>query len=298
MFFALMLLACPPSTVPGDEIPLSAAMLDYEDNPRRKLWLFTEDQGLFSRQEPHVAKDISSLGAVVYNEELILTGICWWPGCGSEAEMEKRQRLGPLVFGIATTDLTEWRPLQWRLWDPQGFTPIDPQLRLENNSLSLWYFGATGQAHRDPADRSVHSIRRAPIQDDGRFHVQETVLSYPGLADPSPITFKGHEWLFATQFAGEKIVGFHNNAQEPTLEFKGVSVPFALEVREELWLLGTRMVQGVQQPVRAISTDGQTFSAFSPFLPVPNGKPCASPVGAVLKDQVVVFCVEEPTRPG
>ena len=298
MLFSLTLLACSSSTSPGANTPLSAAMLDYEENPRRKLWMFQEEQGQFSRQEPHVAKDISSLGAVVYNNELILTGICWWPGCGSEAEMKKRQKLGPLVFGIATNDLAKWRPLQWRLWDPEGFTPIDPQLRIEDKTLSLWYFGALGHAHRDPADRSVHSIRRAPLQDDGRFHVEEEVMSYPGLADPSPILFKGKEWLFATQFAGEKILGFKNHSPQPALEFKGISVPFALEVRDELWLLGTRMVEGVQQPVRAISTDGDTFGPFSPFLPVPAGKPCASPVGAVLNDQVVVFCVEEPTRPG
>ena len=298
MLFSLTLLACSSSPSPGESEPLSAALLVYEENPRRKLWLFKEHQGSFVRQEPHIARDISSLGALVHDGELILTGICWWPGCGSEEEMKRRMERGPLVFGLATSDLQNWKPLQWRLNDPENYTPIDPQLHTGEEGLELWYFGAPGQAHRDPADRSVHAIRRAPLREDGRFHAAETVLAHPGLADPSPVQFAGEDWLFATQFAAERVLGFRGKPPQEELRFNGPSVPFAVEVRGELWLLATRMVNGMQQPVRAISTDGKQFGAFEAFLPIPPNTPCASPVAAVLNDTVVAFCVEEPVKPG
>lgn len=303
MLLLLSLLGCsPPPEAPeaheAPEAPLSAALLVHEENPRRKLWLFENtDQG-FVRRTPHIARDISSLGAVVVDQELILTGLCWWPGCGTPAEMKLRQELGPAVFGISTRDLKNWTARQWRLVDEKGFTPIDPQLQETKNGLELWYFGAPGQAHMDPMNRDRHEIRRATLQDDGRFHATHTVLNEPGLADPSPVTFQGEPWVFATQFAAESIVAYSGNPLQRRKRFKGVSVPHALVVNDVLWLLAIRVVQGRQQPVRAISKDGQIFSEFEPFLPLEAHEVCASPVGVDFNGKIAVFCVEEPLRPG
>jgi hypothetical protein len=181
--------------------------------------------------------------------------------------------------------------------DEEGFTPIDPQLFEGPKGLELWYFGAPGQGHVDPMDRSPHAIRRATLGEDGRFHAQETALIHPGLGDPSPIHFKGEDWLFATQFGAESIVAYKGSPLQQSHRFQGVSVPHALVVENSLWLLGTQVVKGRQQPVRAISTDGVRFSEFAPFLPLQPDQVCASPVGAVLNGKIAVFCVEEPTRP-
>jgi hypothetical protein len=80
--------------------------------------------------------------------------------------------------------------------------------------------------------------------------------------------------------------------------FQGVSVPHALVVDDALWLLATQVNQGRQQPVRAISRDGKTFSDFEPFLPLKADEVCASPVGVDLNGKIAVLCVEEPLRPG
>ena len=298
MLLSTLLIACSSSVPTLDEEPLSAALLVHEESPRRKLWLFRESNGEFKRQTPHIARDISSLGATVHRGELTLTGICWWPGCGSPEEMAKRHELGPLVFGLSTTDLDSWTPLQWRLVDPLHYTPIDPQLRVGESGLELWYFGVPGQAHRDPADRSNHDIRRATLGSDGRFYAEETVIRAPGLADPAPIEFKNNDLLFATQFAAESIVVYRGSPPEQVARFEGVSVPFPMVVDEELWLLATRVINGRPQAVRAISKDGIQFSEFSPFLPLGSEEVCASPVGAQLNGSTVVFCVEEPILPG
>ena len=298
MLLSTLLIACSSSTPIAEEEPLSAALLVHEESPRRKLWLFRENGQEFTRQIPHVARDISSLGALMHEGELTLTGICWWPGCGSPEEMAKRHELGPLVFGLSTPDLESWTPLQWRLVDPLNYTPIDPQLHIGSEGLELWYFGVPGQAHRDPADRSTHDIRRATLESDGRFHAQETVLRAPGLADPAPIEFKGQKLLFATQFAAESIVVYRGTPLQQVARFEGVSVPFPMEVNGELWLLATRVINGRPQAVRAISRDGIQFSEFTSFLPLGSEEVCASPVGTVMDGTAVVFCVEEPILPG
>jgi len=294
----ILTLACSPTPEAGPEEPLSAALLVQEENPRRKLWLYEDAGAGFVRREPHIARDISSLGAIVADNELILTGICWWPGCGSPEEMKKRQERGPAVFGLSTRDLESWTPRQWRLNDSRGFTPIDPQLSSGPEGLELWYFGAPGQAHVDPMDRKKHAIRRAPLQEDGRFHARESIVEDLGLADPSPIRFRDQDWLFVTQFAAESVVAYKGSPPQKTHRFQGVSVPHALVVDDALWLLASQIVNGRQQPVRAISTDGETFSDFEPFLPLKPDQVCASPVGAVFSGKIAVFCVEEPTRPG
>lgn len=293
MLLLLSLLGCinPPDV---KEEPLSTALLIHEENPRRKLWLFEHTKDGFVRREPHIARDISSLGAVVMNNELLITGTCWWPGCGSEREMKKRNQKGPAIFGISTTDLKTWVPRQWRLLDEKGLTPIDPQLSSGTDGLELWYFGAAGQDNVDPMNRDRHEIRRATLHPDGRFHSQETVLNEPGLADPSPIRFRGKDWIFATQYAAESIVAYTGTPLQLSHRFKGISVPHALEVNGELWLLATEVNDGRQQPVRAISKDGKSFSDFEPFLPLGPEQICASPVGAVLNGKLVVLCVEEP----
>ena len=280
------------------EKPLAQAMLAFESNPRRKLWMFEQQGERFVRLEPHMGKDISSLGALVVDDRLYLTGICWWPGCGSEEEMHKRNKYGPLVFGLSTTDLDTWTSHQWRLVDNKNHTPIDPQLSSGKDGLELWYFGAAGQKHTDPMDRSPHDIQKATLGQDNRFHNASTYIRAAGLADPSPIVFQGTQWVFATQFAAESVVAYRGNPPQQTHRFQGVSVPFAMVVQDELWLLATRIVNGRQQPVRSISKDGDTFSDFEPFLPTDTDQVCASPVGAVFNNKTVIFCVEEPTRPG
>ena len=298
MLLPTLFLACSTPALNAENEPLSAALLVHEESPRRKLWLFEQDGDNFVRRTPHIGRDISSLGALIHKDELVLTGICWWPGCGSPAEMERRLKNGPLVFGLSTPDLEAWEPLQWRLADPLNYTPIDPQLHNGPEGLELWYFGAPGQAHQDPADRSVHDIRRAPLGDDGRFHAKETVVRDPGLADPSPIRFAGQDWVFATQFAAENVVAYRGTPPQQVARFPGVSVPFPMIVNGELWLLATRIINGRPQAVRATSRDGENFSEFEPFLPLRDNEVCASPVGATIKGKVAIFCVEEPIRPG
>ena len=123
---AMSLIGCssPEATQMAGEV-----LLTPDSNARRQVWMFTDSGTGFVAHNTPIARDMSSLGLGVVDGELWLTGLCWWPGCGSEAEMERRRAEGPLLFGIATRDLNEWRALQWRLKGAGDLTPIDPEIR-------------------------------------------------------------------------------------------------------------------------------------------------------------------------
>jgi hypothetical protein len=291
---ALCLIGCssPQATQMAGEV-----LLTPDPNARRQVWMFTDSGSGFVAHNTPIARDMSSLGLGVVDGELWLTGLCWWPGCGSEAEMERRRSEGPLLFGIATRDLNEWRALQWRLKGAGDLTPIDPEIRQTDSGVVLWYYGVSGSAHVDPMNRDTHEIHTASLQGDN-FVETGLLLSARGLGDPAPISYRGNELLFATTEAAQASAVFSGEPLRLASQMRGVSVPFAFEVNGVLWLLASKIVNGHPTPVRATSTDGVTYSQWEQFLPTGNMEGCSSPVGAVVGETIAVFCVNEPTLPG
>jgi len=259
--------------------------------------MFTDSGSGFVAHENPIARDMSSLGLGVVDGEIWLTGLCWWPGCGSNAEMEIRQREGPLLFGIGTRDLSEWRALQWRLKGAGDLTPIDPEIRQTDDGIVLWYYGVPGQQHNDPMNRTNHEIHTANLQGEN-FVSNGLLLRGHGLGDPAPITYKGEQLLFATTEAAQTSGVFTGQQPREVSKLEGVSVPFAFEVNGALWLLASKIINGHPTPVRATSNDGRNFSQWEEFLPTGNMEGCSSPVGAVVGETIAVFCVNEPTLPG
>ena len=281
-------------------------LLTPDSNARRQVWMFTDSGNGFIQHETPIARDMSSLGLGVVDGELWLTGLCWWPGCGNEVETERRRTEGPLVFGIATRDLNDWRALQWRLKEAGNINPVDPEIRQTDSGIVLWYFGAPGNQHVDPInrdlhldpnDRDHHEIHTAVLQGDN-FVSTGLLLSGQGLGDPAPVSYGGKELLFATTEPARRSGVFTGEPLREVSRFQGVSVPFAFEVNGELWLLASKIINGHPTPVRAKSNDGVTFSPWMQFLPTGDMEGCSSPVGAVVGETIAVFCVNEPTLPG
>ena len=276
-------------------------LLTPDPNARRQVWLYRETPQGWQRDASPVARDMSSLGLEVVEGELWLTGLCWWPGCGSEEEMRRRQREGPLLFGVATRDLESWRPLQWRLKGAGDLTPIDPEVRVgRGGGVELWYYGVRGTAHADPMGNGQHEIHVADLR-EGNFHERGLALRERGVGDPAPLLFNGEQLLFATTEAARRSALYRLDEEgrtEKLREFDGISVPYAFVRDGELWLLASKIVEGRQTPVLSRSRDGRSFTEFEEIFSISGLRGCSSPVGAEVAGQTVIFCVEEPTLPG
>ncbi len=257
-----------------------------------QVWAFTSpERKVWTRQARPVAHGFSSLGLSVGSAgEVVVIGLphgvppTWW------------EELFPAlrVFGITSVDGKRWTPRTWR---PEGVTSdgiIDPQWLGDE----LWYFavdGKTGDPALQPGD---HHLCSTPPP--------KNRVSGPGLADPSPVRFKGALHLFAT-FHPRQVVHYAGQPLAEVRRFPGMDVPYAFVADGRLWLLTQDMRGGPPRPLLASSADGKAWTPFvevlSPgeFGPATPGhaarpiKSCTSPVMGPLKaGGWILLCVEEP----
>ena len=255
-----------------------------------QVWAFTsKDRKSWIRQAQPVAHGFSSLGLSVGPAgEVVVVGLphgvppTWWE------ELFPRLR----VFGMSFDGHT-WSP---RTWTPGPVTSdgiIDPQWL----GQELWYFAVDGKVG-DPAEQpGDHHICSTPPQ--------RTRVSMPGLADPSPVRFKGKLHLFATLHPRQVI----HLAGDPLREVRripGMDVPFAFVADGRLHLLTQDMGGAAPRPLISSSLDGSSWTPFAPVLaegavgPARPGaatrpiRSCTSPVMGPLEEGWILLCVEEP----
>jgi len=253
----------------------------------RAVWVF---RGPELRRDPEpLAHGWSSLGAGVVDGTLVVTGLCWWEGCGS---MWRRKLLGPPVHALTTDDGATWEAAMFRLSDdPTDRVPIDPSVAVTDAGPELWYYAVDAELRGDPAHlRDDHVLARATL--DGHFATwTDDAVSAPMLADPSPALFAGQRWLAATSRPGQEVTLWQGDAV--VRRFSGVSVPH-LSVRDDrLVLWAQTVVNGHAVAVRAESVDGRTWGDFERPLAHPPAD-CASPVAASIAGERLVLCVDEP----
>lgn len=274
------------------DVPASGPVLVENPDARTHVWMFRSTNGVWTRHPSPLAHSMSSLGVGNLGDTLVLTGQCWWGSCGSEIH---RWLSGPPVHGIQTRDLVTWTPAMWRLDDPAGMIPIDTEIVVRPEGTSLWYYGVPVGPRGDPAKRTAdHRLRRASL-DDGQFVQPVDVVVGPHLADPIPVWFRGERLLFATSRPGAEVSQYSGDPPVSVQTWKGVSVPHAMVVDDELWLWAQRIRNGRRSPVRARSSDGRTFTEWETPLPNPGKEDCANPVGTVFRGEPVMFCLSEPS---
>ncbi len=237
------------------------------------------DKGKTWSLRPEVfARGFDSLGLREHADSIELTGLDhaeeppWW-----------EWYTGPRVRCLeVAADGTTSRATQWvdtgdtrSLVDPQWFGD------------QLWFASRPTAVSGDPANSGDRTtIRVAP---GGAI-----VYSAHGLADPSPVTFHGQRYVFATQI-GRGVVQLANDPLREMRAWTSLTVPFATVVDDELWLLAQTVIQGRRYPVLSRSRDGQNWSTPAPMLPMlPNGPAtCTSPVLGRLAETWWLFCVDE-----
>lgn len=244
-------------------------------------WFTSRDAQTWAEGPGPLAEKLASLGLSERPD-----GALWVSALdhGGRAGPLDRWLGAPEVAGLVW-DGQSWSRDSWTVEDPEAVAFIDPQWLGEE----LWYLARVG-THGDPAlDTRPVAVRSAPPG--------VTRYAAPQIADPSPLWFRGQLLVFLTeghsavvQLAGEPlaVVG----------RFPGVSVPFALEVDGELWLLAQQLRDGRRQPVRARSPDGRSFGPFEPLLPPDAVGDCTSPVLGRSGGTWHLLCVEEPRAGG
>ena len=126
-------------------------------------------------------------------------------------------------------------------------------------------------------------------------------LSGVGLADPAPLRFKGDLHLFVTRAEIHnqelRLSVEHYVEQDGQLEkksvFSGRSVPFALEVNGEMWLLAQQRTRSGAQLVSSRTADGVSWSSWAPLLSSELERSCSSPVMGRVGEKWWIFCVEQ-----
>jgi hypothetical protein len=212
-------------------------------------------------------------------------GGLWLTGHDHLADPPPWERLlGPPLRGFAY-DGSRWSRHRWSMWGGSALAWIDPQWHGDE----LWHLSRLEDGAGDPVlGGGDNAIRRYPQGD--------TLYQAPRLADPMPVTFRGERHVFATQL-GRGVVHLRGEPLVEQQRWAGVTVPFAwVAAEDELWLLGQAAIQGRRYPVRAISRDGSSFSAFAPLMTPPADGPrtCTSPVVGPLGDgRLVLLCVDE-----
>jgi hypothetical protein len=273
--------------------PVASEALTVDADAERRVWMFRRTGQTWARSAAPIAHSMSSLGAGIVGESVVLTSQCFWGDCGS---VLWRHLAGPPVHAIASTDLETWAPRMWRLADPDDRIPIDTEIRANSDGAAVWYYGTPAGMMGDPAAFDTpHTIFSARVAGD-RLVEPVAQMTAPQLADPAPVQFRGQQMVFLTVRPGHEIGLATGDPLAVTRTWTGVSVPHGMVVDDVLWVWAHRVQDGRFVPVRSVSLDGAEWSPWQAVLPT-AGVSCGNPVGVVFDGEPVVFCVEETPMP-
>ena len=230
-----------------------------------------------------VAWGVASLGLAIDSEQHLLLTLIQEVRPPSWIE----EQLGPPIYGFEYDGET-FHPKSWSVEDEATKAYIDPQMF----NGQMWYISPSGNSG-DPAKRE----RVTPIRSSNPGQVR---LEEKNLADPSPVWFNEELHLFASKDlhiyhakgTPLKMVPVHPKMND--IYYKA-SVPFALNVDDELWLIAQSNVGGKRIPVLSKTKDALFWSPWKPIITLPKSmKNCTSPVlGPDPKGGWSLFCIEE-----
>ena len=231
-----------------------------------------------------LARGLDSLGLSIRAD-----GTWWVSGLDhSEEPPWWEWYVGPRVRGLERAPDGTWRRRTW--WPDVGDTRsvIDPQFFGEE----LWFASRPIATSGDPAD--VDETVKLRVAPGGR-----PVYEAHGLADPSPVEFRGQRHVFLTKL-GQGVVHLTGDPLVQTRSWAGLTVPFATIVDGQLWLLAQVLQNGRRYPMVNKSADGMAWSGWKPILPLlPHGpNTCTSPVLGATQSELILLCVDERVATG
>jgi hypothetical protein len=277
---ALGLAACGPLQPP-------VALLEPDPAAPFVVYAWTsEDLTTWTPRGP-VAWSFSSLGAAVVDGELWVTGLQHL-----EAPSRWEEWRGQLFVDLlATRDLATWEVRRLPVDGPRGGL-IDPAPHIEGGRTELWFARVPGTG--DPAEGPRPATLLTGQLANGRFSAVGPWAEGDGLLDPAPTRFRGRLRVFAT-FGHREVVEVFAEAPPRTL-LADATVPHALTVGDELWLLAQQQRGGRKLPILTRSADGEHWSEPAVLDPDPRLGTCASPVLEPWDGGWVMLCVEERER--
>ena len=243
--------------------------------PTSVAWFTSADGHSWTRQSDDLTDKFVSLGLSVRSD-----GSLWLSGIDqSGLASAEEQETGPRPEGFIGKDGV-WTRTRWEeIHDADVAQYIDPQWFGD----SLWYISRKGGG--DPAHGGRNEVRSSP---PGTVH-----YSAPGIADPSPVEFKGERYVFITGQTGS-IIQLGGAPLQELGHWAAVTVPFATVIGSELWLFGQHNVGGKRQPVLRRSLDGRTWPGeWQPVLPADSVGNCTSPVMGPWGEGFALLCVDE-----
>ncbi len=247
--------------------------------PRGVVLHTSADARTWTRVPGYVDAHLETLGLSVRPDgTLWVTGLVF----GLRPGLWEQYISGPPVRGL-TFDGDAWRPQEWWVSDPGVVNYIDPQW-LDDE---LWFVSRPGRGG-DPAEHGANNTVRSTPPPTER-------LALASVTDPSPARFKGELLLFLT--AAGQVQLWAGEPLRLRRSWKGVTVPYAVAVGDELWLYAQAAGPRGRRPVVSRSTDGHAWSGFDEVLPASTEGSCTSPVmGPHPKGGWLLLCVEESQR--
>jgi len=250
------------------------------DLPPTEVLAYTSTDGETWQRAPEpLVHDFQSLGLQVQPDgEIRVTGMrvgqveSWW----------ERTFSGTRVRGYTRRD-GQWEPASWVVDDPDSKAFIDPQWFGDE----LWYMATEGEGGDPVGPERVNRVRSSPPA--------ATRYEGKGVADPSPVKFADHTFLFVTSWPirVEQLEEQADGSFVLVGDWASYTVPYAVVVGDELWLYATQNVEGRRHPVRTKSRDGHTWTPFAPVVPWDSAASCTSPVMGHSGDEWLLLCVDE-----
>ncbi|MFH1466225.1 MAG: hypothetical protein ABIO70_17705 [Pseudomonadota bacterium] len=277
---ALLLAACGPLQPP-------AALLVEDPAAPFVVHAFTSPDLTAWTPLGAVAWSFSSLGAAVVDGELWVTGL---------QHLQKPTRWEELrgqlfVDLLASRDLAAWEVRRLPVDGPRGGL-IDPAPLVDGERTEIWFARVPGTG--DPAQGARPTLLFTGRLAEGRFGAVGPWAEGTDLLDPAPVRFRGRQRVFATRGHREVVEVFAEDA--PRVILPDATVPHALVVGDELWLLAQQHREGRKVPILAKSSDGAHWSEPAVLDPDPHLRTCASPVLEPWGEGWVLLCVEEKGR--
>jgi|GEM_PF-2619406 len=244
-----------------------------------RAFVSADNGATWSLMAEPLAKGMDSLGLSIRDDGT------WWVTALDHSEEPPwwEWYTGPRVRGLERTPDGTWSRRTW--WVDTGDTRsvIDPQWFGDE----LWFASRPTAVSGDPADvQDAVELRVAPGG--------SVLYKVRGLADPSPVTFRGQRHIFITQL-GKGVVQLSGTPLQPQRTWGGVTVPYATVIDDEIWLLAQVLQHGRRYPVLNRTSDGMAWTGWKPLVPMFDNGPntCTSPVVGRAADQLILLCVDE-----
>ena len=244
---------------------------EFPQTPHWRVQMFTSEDGEEWSEGQTIAHSLSSLGLLIFEDTLILTGTPSLEGADDRS-----------IYALTSTNGLTWRSREWSVSGTDGVHDASLYIDEQNRVNAVFAEGGLGL--------------RTAVRDNNRFvTLDEVPLTEPGLREPTSCTWQGRDYLFAVE-GTSSIVAASAADGEPLTEderfvWDGFQAPFCFVEDDELWLLA-QAAGGGGKPMYRVLEDSGEFGPMNNLLQstaLPFAS-CTSPVMGRYGETFVLFC--------